>query len=307
MARNIPVLDYRDLTAGGDRRKAYIQQLGEGLGEFGFVAIIHHPVSPSLLARTYEAAAAAFSLSPEEKAVFELPEIGRQRGYTSFGTERAKDASVADLKEFWQVGPELNADHPLAVDGTMHPNVFPDRPAEFGETCRELYADLRAFAVEMVRCIAEHLGQDPDSFAEMVRDGDSVMRVIHYPPVEHAQPGAVRAAAHEDINLLTVLPSSTQPGLELLTPEGEWMPIQVPPDVLICDTGDLMAFLTGGDMPATTHRVVNPPGSANVARYSMPFFLHPRPEVLLTPLKGGKTPRTARDILHERLRAIGML
>lgn len=299
---DLPVLDAADFRSV-DRRDGFVTDLNAALSRWGFVAITGHGVDTGLLADAYGVAEAFFDQPADFKSSYERPEIGRQRGYTGFGVEHAKDRDVHDLKEFWQVGRELGADHPLVASGTMPDNVMPKSPEAFGSVFRRLYAALDAFANELLEAIALGIGLDADDLLDAVRDGNSVLRVIHYPPIRDSDPtGAVRAAAHEDINMLTVLPSSTQPGLELLDRDGTWRPIVTPPDVMLCDTGDLMQHLTGGKLPATTHRVVNPPGSANVARYSMPFFVHPKPDWVVQPVEGDKPPITAGAFLEKRLR-----
>jgi len=296
----IPLVDFEDLALGGRRRGDAVRALGAGLETYGFVNVVGHGTSAGLLERAYAAAAAVFALPTAVKVQYEDAGIARQRGYTSFGVERAKGRDTADLKEFWHVGRDLPPDHPLSVSGDVPANLLPRELPEVCATFRVLYARQEAFAVGLLGAIGEFLGVAPGFFEELVRDGNSVLRVIHYPDVGPVVPGAVRAAQHEDINVLTVLPASTRPGLELMTRDGEWHAIEAPPGVMICDTGDMMQRLTGAQLPATTHRVVNPP-NADGGRLSMPFFLHPHPDALLTPLRGVGPSISARAYLHERL------
>lgn len=307
MSGSIPVVDLRAYTEGGAAaRDAFVQTLGDGLSRLGFVAVEGHGVAPETLQRAYALARELFDLPGDVKRRYETPADGRQRGYTPFGVEHAKDTAVADLKEFWHVGRTLGADHPLHVRGDVPPNRHPAELPAFGPHFDRLFAQVEGFANLLLEGVATWLGQSPAYFREMVRDGNSVLRLIHYPELGGGVPGgAVRAAAHEDINLLTVLPVSTRPGLEILTRDGEWLAVDVPPDVMVCDTGDMMQLLTGGRLPATTHRVVNP-GGRDGGRLSMPFFLHPHPDWILTPLQGDAAPVRAADFLHERLRAIGL-
>ena len=300
---SIPVID---LTRLGTDRDTIVSELGCGLEALGFVAIVGHGIDEALLSRAYEATARACALPDSVKRHYERPDTDRQRGYTPFGLEHAKDSDTADLKEFWQVGRDLSEDHPLRRSGEVPTNAFPDEIPEFGETFRALYSELEVFAHGLLGLVGEYLERPPGFFERMVRDGNSVMRVIHYPPLGPDAPaGAVRAASHEDINLMTVLPVSTQPGLELLTREGQWMAVCPPPNVMVCDTGDMMALITGGRLPATTHRVVNPPDAPHRSRYSMPFFVHPHPDhVLRSP--GSDDGVTARDFLKRRLVEIGV-
>lgn len=305
-ALDLPVLDVS--TADGPGRDSFVRGLHDALARWGFVAIGGHGIDPALLDRSYTEAAAFFALPGEAKRRWERPDEGRQRGYTGFGVERAKDRDVHDLKEFFQVGRTLGADHPLVRSGTMPDALWPDDPPGFAPTFRALFDALDALAVRLLAAIAHGLDLDAHDIVDGVRDGSNVLRVIHYPPLRASDPpGAVRAAAHEDINLLTILPTSTAPGLELLDRDGTWRALVTPPDVMICDTGDLLAYLTGGALPAVTHRVVNPPGAGNTSRYSLPFFVHPRPEWVITPVRGGAPPRRAGDLLRERLIANGVL
>ncbi len=306
MAPTIPVVDLRDY-ADPARREAFVRTLGEGLERFGFVAVTGHGIPSELIDRAYDVAGGLFRLPEAVKRRYETPENGRQRGYTSFGVEHAKDQPIPDLKEFWHVGRRLPADHALARSGEVPPNLHPEELPAFGETFDALFSNMEAFANALLVAVAEYLGQDAAYFRDMVKDGNSIVRVIHYPDMGDAMPaGAVRAAQHEDINLLTVLPVSTRPGLELLTRDGEWLAVQTPPGVMVCDTGDMMARLTSGRLPATTHRVVNPGGSDG-GRLSMPFFLHPHPDHVLVPLFGGDAPPVrTKDFLRRRLEEIGV-
>lgn len=306
MANSIPVVDLRDFSAPASRTD-FVRTLGEGLEKFGFVAVTGHGIPLELLERAYDVSGQLFRMSLHVKQAYEDVKGNRQRGYTSFGVEHAKDQAIPDLKEFWHVGRTLPADHPLHVSGEVPVNRHPAELPAFGQTFDELFLRMEDFANRLLVAVADYLGQDEDYFRRMVREGNSVLRVIHYPDVGGKVPtGAVRAAAHEDINLLTVLPVSTRPGLQLLTRDGEWLAVNTPPDVMVCDTGDMMARITCGRMPATTHRVVNP-GGADGGRLSMPFFLHPHPEHLLTPLfEDGEAPVLTKDFLYERLKAIGL-
>ena len=289
----IPVISLQDLTPGS-RRPAVVQTLGKALEEFGFVAITEHDVPTSLLETAYGQARALFSLPEGVKRSYEDVSTGRQRGYTSMGVEHAKDQAVGDIKEFWHVGRR---------EGDVVPNVVPAEVPEFAPTFNRLFDELDRVATTLLTSVGAYLGKPDGFFEDFTRGGNSIIRVIHYPPLhDGVQPGAVRAAAHEDINIMTVLPVATEPGLQLMTREGEWIDVQTPPNVMVCDSGDMMQLLTGGQLRSTTHRVVNPPGDANRSRYSMPFFCHPRPDAVLR-----EEPRVlADDFLMERLRAIGV-
>lgn len=302
--QTIPVLDFRDWSHP-ERHEAFVQQLGDALSTLGFVAITDHGIPAELLDRAYAVAADVFALPSSTKRGYEDPEGGRERGYTSFGVEHAKDHGAPDLKEFWHVGRARELGNPAHAH--LHDNRFPSEVPAFGEVFSDLYSTMERFAHSLLDGVGEYLGLPPSFFRDMVADGNSVMRIINYPDLGVAAPaGSVRAAQHEDINLMTVLPASTRPGLELLTHDGRWMPVFTPPGVMICDTGDMMHLVTAGRLQATTHRVVNPDG-ADGGRMSMPFFVHPRRDVMLTPLKEGfAEPVLAHDFLYERLAQIGV-
>ena len=302
----IPVVDLRDFHDPA-RRAEFVRVLGEGLEAFGFVALQGHGVSNELLDRCYGSARDVFALPAETKAGYEVPEEGRQRGYTSFGVEKAKDRDVADIKEFWQVGRELADDHPYRQGGVVPANRWPDEVPAFREAYTEYFTTMESITDSLLVAIAEYLGLAPDYFADVTRDGNTVIRALNYPEQGVVEAGAVRAAEHEDINLITILPASTKPGLELMTREGEWMSVMVPPGVLVADTGDMMNRLTAGKLPATTHRVVNPETSDG-GRQSMPFFVHPRPDFVITPMvEGFAEPIRADEYLKQRLIEIGVM
>jgi isopenicillin N synthase-like dioxygenase len=301
MGTTIPVVDLRHLAFAQDdpRRIAFIQTLGHGLETVGFVAVEGHGVSPELLQRVYAVAREAFSLAADIKSQYEAPEIGRQRGYTPMGLERARHRSVADLKEFWMVGRPSDPDLPA--------NLFPGEAPAFAPVLSDYFHGVEAAAALLLGGIGEYLDLGAGYFQEMVRGGNSVVRVLNYPDAGGpVAAGAVRAAAHEDINLITLLPASTRPGLELLDRDGAWVAVETPPDVLIVDTGDMMELVTAGRLAAVTHRVVNPE-SSDGGRMSLPFFVHPRPSYVLTPVKPGYAePIGAHEFLMQRLRENGV-
>lgn len=298
----VPVVDYTELV-GAPRRSGAVELLGRGIEATGFVAITGHPVPASLLDRGYDVARQLFALPPEARRACETPWDGRLRGYTPFGVEHAKDRTTPDLKEFWHVGRE-----PSEAPGLDLPaNRFPAELPEARTVLLELFHALDAVALDLLDALGRWLDLPDGVLRALARGGNSVMRVVHYPPLgPDAPPGALRAAEHEDVNLLTVLPVATEPGLELLTRDGRWVPLNPPPGVLVCDTGDMMQWITGGRIPSTTHRVVNPPAMADRPRYSLPFFCHPQPDAWLAPPPGRGDPVRARDFLHRRLVEIGL-
>ena len=314
MARKLkryPELSLHAYTHGSPaERQDFIGALMEGFQYFGFIILKDHAVSHDLLARAYALSAEFFALPEEEKMQFRAGVDG-QRGYTPFGTEHAKDSKVGDLKEFWHVGREFPQGSPL--EDVYPPNLWPDRPAEFRKVFLRLFNALEEAGMVMLEALAPSLSVAPDYFRQMATDGNSILRLLHYPPVpEGANPAALRAAAHEDINLITILVAANGGGLELLNRDGEWLPVETDPDNLIVDAGDMLARVTNDVIPATTHRVVNPPGGANVSRYSMPFFMHPHSKAMLECIQSCKgagakyPPITADAFLKQRLREIGL-
>lgn len=305
-AAQVTVVDMRRWV-DPSTRPAFVRELGEGLEHLGFVCVTGHGVPEPLLEAAYESAGKVFALPLGAKQRYESPGTGRQRGYTSLGVEHAKDTIVPDLKEFWHVGRDLGPDHPLHASGELPANLFPSEVPSFEPVFRRLFQELEAFAGRLLQAVESYLEVEPGYFEHLTRDGNSVLRVINYPDIGGAYvPGAVRAAAHEDINLMTVLPSSTRPGLEVMSRDGRWIPVNPPPNGMICDTGDMMALVTANRLPATTHRVVNP-AEPDGGRLSMPFFLHPHPEALLAPMVPGFARAvSAREFFRARLRATGV-
>lgn len=314
MEQSIPVVDLNRFVDGdADDQKAFVQKLGESLVEFGFVAVENHRVDQDALRSTYAELKALFDLPRETKLRYEQLESGRQRGYTAFGLEHAKYHEVPDLKEFWHIGPELAEEHPLRA--RIPRNLWPDEVPGFQNASLALYRSLFAAGSHLLRAIARFLGADERMFMDMIDGGNTILRLIRYPaPGEVEAPeGAVWAAAHEDINLITLLPEATDPGLQLLRRDGTWLDIAPVPGQVIADSGDMLQRLTNGVIPSTTHRVLQP-RSARGPRYSIPFFMHPQPDVVLTPLPQcvtAENPRrwvdiTAEGYLMERIREIGL-
>lgn len=302
----VPTLSLAEFTDGGAAaRTGFERAFHAALTRWGFVIVTDHGVPVPLIERAYALAAAVFARPEADKRRF----AAGMRGYTPFGTEHARDSGVPDLKEFWQIGRE--SPPPGAPAGDFPPNVWPDEP-DFRDTFTALFAALDAAGQAMLRALAPGLGVAPEALAAMADGGTSILRVLHYPPVaDDAPPGAVRSAAHEDINFLTLLVAARGAGLQLLDRDGRWLAVETEPTNLIVDSGDMLQRLTGGLIPATTHRVVNPDGP-NVSRYSMPFFMHPASDVSLAVLPSCahgpdiQPPITAGAFLTQRLREIGL-
>jgi isopenicillin N synthase-like dioxygenase len=289
-------------------------ELGRSFAEYGFAIVRDHGIPADLIARAEEKSRAFFALPEAVKMQYHLKGGGGARGYTPFGIERAKDAAVHDLKEFWHVGRSLPPGDPL--EPFMPPNVWPAEIDGFRETFETLYAEFDTCGLRILSAIALHLGLPEHWFDPTVEDGNSVMRLLHYPPVAAEAEGRIRAAAHEDINTITLLLGAEEAGLQLLARDGRWLPVSPPEGALAVNIGDMLQRLTNGRLRSTTHRVVNPTGErARHARYSMPFFLHFRPDFLIEALDQCvdadrrdevESPITAHDYLMERLREINL-
>ncbi len=314
LTEGIPVVHMPDFSAADPAaRKRFVQTLGDSLLKYGFVRVAGHRVGPALVEPAYGAARGYFSLDESEKLAHKIEGGMGQRGYTPFGAEHAKDQPKPDLKEFWHVGRELTPDHPLYP--AYPPNIWPEQIPGFRDTMLALYRALEGVASSLLQAIALYMDQPLDAFTKLTDDGNTILRVLHYPalgdvPVEE---GAIRAAAHEDINFITLLVTSTEAGLQILRPDGQWMDVNAKPGEIVADIGDMLSRVTNGMLPATTHRVVNP-GDTTSSRYSMPFFVHPRPEAVLRVLdrcRGEGFPEapadiTGLDFLKERLAEIGL-
>jgi isopenicillin N synthase-like dioxygenase len=308
-----PTLDIGALRGTHQQRLQFARELGSALREFGFVSVVGHDVDPALRARAYAATRALFALPTAAKLAYHEVGGGGERGYTPFRIETAKGQTDPDLKEFWHVGRELTEANPASA--RLKPNVWPAALPEFREVMTALYARLDALGGSLLEAIAIHLELPDDWFADKIDHGNSILRPIHYPPLEAGVRG-VRSAAHEDINLITLLIGSGEPGLEILRPDGTWLPIDTPEDRIVVNVGDMLQRLTNHVLPSTTHRVVNPPEPwGSRARYSLPFFLHFNPEFVIDTLPGcvsatreNRYPRpiTADEYLQERLREIGL-
>lgn len=293
--------------------QAFARDFGQSFERYGFAVVTDHGLDPALVARAWVLTAEFFARPEEEKRRY-AGVRGGARGYTPFGVEIAKGAQKHDLKEFWHVGRTLPPGH--RFEPFMPPNVWPEAPEGFRETMSALYNALDAVGGRLLSAIALRLDLDPDWFDKAALEGNSVLRLLHYPPIGADAPG-IRAEAHEDINLITLLLGAEEAGLEILTREGDWLPIDPPADALVVNVGDMLQRLTNHVLPSTTHRVRNPaPERRGRSRYSMPFFLHPAPDFIIETLPGTITadnpnrypqPISSDDFLKERLREIGLL
>ncbi len=304
----LPVLSLADDPA------RFSAQIGESFSTCGFAMVRDHGLDGDLIARAWQLTAQFFALPEAEKRGLFIEGQGGARGYTPFGTEIAKGASAHDLKEFWHVGRDLPPGDPLA--SSMPPNIWPARPPGFQAVFTQLYAAFDQVGSTILSRLAVYLGLEADWFDPAIAQGNSVMRLLHYPPVAAHPGGAIRAGAHEDINLITLLLGAEEAGLELLTRQGKWIGVFPPAGALVINIGDMLQRLTNHRLPSTTHRVRNPEGARSMfSRYSMPFFVHLRSDFALRTLPQCITPQnpdrypvaiTADDYLQERLREIGL-
>lgn len=314
--QSVLTVDLAHFTTGSPaQRKAFIRDFGNSIKDFGFVILENHGVDDDLVRASYTAAEKFFALPESTKTKYDLPGAGGQRGYTRFGREHAKDQTKPDLKEFWHVGREIGIESELSR--TYQRNIWPDADVPgFKPTLYGLYQKLDGVAADLLNALSEYLELQPKTLSKMAKNGNSILRLLHYPPVSQEQfrTGAIRAAAHEDINLITLLCGATDSGLEILTRSGEWLPIDSKPGQIVVDSGDMLSRVTNGVIPSTTHRVVNPANSVNTARYSMPFFVHPFPTCDLSVLPectGPDNPAKfppclADEFLKQRLAEIGL-
>ena len=292
---------------------AFAERIGRSFSDWGFAVVSDHGIPADLIARAESMSRAFFALPDDVKRSYHIAGGGGARGYTPFGTESAKDSDIHDLKEFWHIGRDLPSGHPF--EPFMPPNIWPAELDGFRETYLEMFAAFDKAGARILEAIARFLGLAPDFFVDTVRDGNSVMRLIHYPPVPEDSP-AVRAAAHEDINTITLLIGAEEAGLELLDRNGNWRPVSPKAGELAVNIGDMLQRLTNNLLPSTTHRVVNPaPERRGHSRYSMPFFLHFRPDYAIRTLPSCidgshpdcyPEPITAHEYLMQRLREIGL-
>ncbi|MEM9225362.1 MAG: 2OG-Fe(II) oxygenase family protein [Pseudomonadota bacterium] len=295
-------------------KAAFADALGQSFRQTGFAVIADHPLDQGMIEEAITATKAFFALPEETKHAYFAPGMGGQRGYTPFGTENAKGAATSDLKEFWHTGRDL-------PQGSPYRETMPDTPAvaevgAFDQATRTLYERLDQVGLDLLHGVALHLGLEESWFDDKVEMGNSILRLLHYPPQANPPPaGTVRAGAHEDINVITLLLGAEEAGLEVLHSSGEWLSVNPPAGSMVINCGDMLQRLTGGILPSTTHRVVNPaPERSKFPRYSTPFFMHFNQDVMIEALPGciaeggtAEPPITANDYLFERLREIGLV
>ncbi|WGK66373.1 isopenicillin N synthase family dioxygenase [Croceiramulus getboli] len=313
--KNIPSVDLADFLSDDPKRKQkFVDEIGKAYEEIGFVSLKNHFLDDQLVDQLYEEVKAFFALPESTKKNYEIPGLGGQRGYVSFGKEHAKGSSKGDLKEFWHFGQEPEAD--ARLDEEYPENVQVKELDDFNEVGMQAYRMLEKTGIYVLRALALYIGLEEHYFDQWVTNGNSILRPIHYPPITEAPEGAVRAGAHGDINLITLLMGASAGGLQVLTMEGEWVDAIPAEDELVINVGDMLERHTNNKMRSTIHRVVNPPKEEwDTPRYSIPFFMHPRSDMKLNCLEAcidQEHPKaypdiTAGEFLNQRLIEIGLI
>lgn len=310
----IPVVDLADFTSGDPvLKQKFVNELGKAYEEVGFVAVKNHGVPDHLIADLYKYVQQFFSLPLEKKREYEIPELAGQRGYTSFGKEHAKGSDAPDLKEFFQYGQKAEGEE--YVPEEYPENVQVEEIQAFNPTFHSAYRSFEESGKKLLQAIALYLGLEEFYFDNWVRNGNSILRAIHYPPITNEPKSAIRAEQHEDINLITLLVGASADGLQILTKQNEWVGVTSLPEQIVVNVGDMLQRLTNNKLRSTTHRVVNPPRELwHTSRFSIPFFLHPKGNMSLACLEScidENNPKhypdaTAGEYLDERLREIGL-
>jgi len=312
--KHIPSLDLNDFIGKDINKKTkFVQQLGEAYEAIGFIALKNHGLSDSTRDSLYNEVQSFFNLPLDKKLNYEKPELNGQRGYISFGREKAKGYQQSDLKEFWHFGQTLEKDDPLFDE--YEPNVHCNELPIFNEVGRETFLTLEKTGIHILRALALHLNLDENYFDKKVKGGNSILRAIHYPPIQTEPKGAVRAAAHGDINLITILMGASASGLEIKTRKGDWIAVTALPEQVVINIGDMMSRLTNDKLHSSIHQVVNPPRSEwGKPRFSIPFFMHPRSDMSLNCLEGCVSEKNikkyedihAGEFLNERIKELGL-
>lgn len=312
--QSIPSVDMRDFLSDDPiRKQKFVNEIGTAFEKIGFVALKGHFLSSELTDELYKEVRHFFSLPVETKKKYEIPNIGGQRGYVSFGKETAKGKSIADLKEFWHFGQYLEDDNTLAAQYPA--NVIVKELPEFNKIGKQTYKKLEKTGIYVLRALALYLGLNENYFDNYVKNGNSILRPIHYPPITEEPKDAVRAAAHGDINLITLLMGAQGKGLQVQKNNGEWIDAIATADELIINVGDMLSRHTNNKLKSTIHQVVNPPRELwKTSRYSIPFFMHPISEMPLNCLENcisTNHPKKFEDItagafLNERLIELGL-
>lgn len=311
----IPSVNLEDFISGDPKRKmAFVQAIGNAYQEIGFVALKGHFLSQELVQQLYKECQHFFDLPLKDKQKYEIEGIGGQRGYTGFGKESAKGRSEGDLKEFWHFGQELSEESKYKEE--YPENIEVEELSEFNSVGQEVYQKLEKTGIYVLRALSLFIGLDEFYFDRFIQEGNSILRPIHYPPITAEPKEAVRAAAHTDINLITLLMGAQGKGLQVQNLNGEWIDAIAQPDELMINVGDMLSRHTNNKLKSTVHQVTNPPRELwNTSRYSVPFFMHPVSDMKLDCLEScidKKHPKqfediTAGEYLNERLRELGLI
>jgi len=312
---NIPSVNLSDFLSDDPKRKQkFVNEIGSAYEKIGFVALNHHFLDEKLAEELYSQVKAFFELSEETKKSYEREDLGGQRGYVSFGKEHAKGKKEGDLKEFWHFGQEPAQDANLTED--YPDNIKIEELPQFNEVGMQAYKMLEKTGIYVLRALALYIGLDEFYFDHWASNGNSILRPIHYPPIKTEPKGAVRAGAHGDINLITLLMGASAGGLQVKRKDGEWIDAIPKQDELVINVGDMLERHTNNKLKSTIHRVTNPPKKEwDKPRYSIPFFLHPRSEMPLDCLEeciSEDNPKqyediTAGEFLTQRLIEIGLI
>ena len=311
----IPSVDLNDFLSDDLQKKSlFVSTIGSAFQEIGFCAVRGHFLDDQLVKKLYDQIKLFFDLSTEVKKKYEHPEFSGQRGYVSFGKESAKGSKHGDLKEYWHFGQYISEDESHKYN--YFPNIKVDELPEFNRVGEEVYKTLEKTAKYVLRALALYLKIDENYFDNYIHNGNSILRPIHYPPIMEDPKEAVRAAAHGDINLITLLMGAHGKGLQVQKTNGDWIDAVASKDELMINIGDMLSRHTNNVLKSTVHRVVNPDRELlKKSRYSIPFFMHPVSEMKLNVLDSticDDFPKayddiTAGEFLDERLIELGLL
>jgi isopenicillin N synthase-like dioxygenase len=311
----IPSVNLADfLSSDINKKNNFVESIGKAFEEIGFVALDGHFLDSNFNKKLYKEIRSFFDLPQEIKNKYEIPGISGQRGYVSFGKESAKGSKHGDLKEFWHFGQYVENDDKLLKEYPS--NVEVTENEQFNIVGKQTYRLLEKTSKYVLRALALYLKLDEFYFDKYIVNGNSILRPIHYPPILEKPKDAVRAAAHGDINLITLLMGAQGKGLQVKNNDGEWIDAIASKDQLMINVGDMLSRHTNNKLKSTVHRVINPSkGLMKKSRYSIPFFMHPISNMKLDVLEScidENNPKsfddiTAGEFLNQRLVELGLL
>ena len=312
--QSIPSLDLNDFKSTNEQtKKNFVRELGEAYKHIGFISLKNYGLNPEIENELYSEVKNFFEMPLEKKLQYEKAELNGQRGYISFGRETAKGYKKSDLKEFWHFGQEVTDGDPISKE--YEKNIKCDELPDFNMIGRKVYKQLEETGKIILKAIALHLNLEENYFDRKVHNGNSILRAIHYPPITKKPEGSVRAAAHGDINLITLLMGASNSGLQILNKNNEWISVTALPEQIVVNIGDMLARLTNNKLCSSIHRVINPPKELwGTSRFSIPFFMHPRSEMSLNCLENcitNENPKSysdinAGDFLEQRIKELGL-